>query len=168
VIRVAILTVSDRCSRGEAEDLGGPAVATAVEGMVEGAEVVARDLVADDRAVIADRIRALSGDVDLVLTTGGTGVSVRDVTPEATRDVLEFEIPGLGEEMRRRSAERLPSGLLSRSTAGVLGRCVIVNLPGNPNGAVECLGAVAPALGHAIEHRRRPGVDIHKSGGSPA
>jgi molybdopterin adenylyltransferase len=160
VIRVAVLTVSDRCAAGEAEDLSGPALADAAERLLP-ATVVERHVVADDRAAIGERLRALAGAVDLVLTTGGTGITERDVTPEATREVADVEIPGLGEEIRRRSAERRPEGLLSRATAGAIGRSVVVNLPGSPGGAVDCLGFVAAALPHAVELRRRPGEDVH-------
>jgi molybdopterin adenylyltransferase len=159
-MRVAVLTVSDRCSRGAAEDRGGPAVARAA-GRLLAADVVARETVPDDRAAIGERIRALAAVADLVLTTGGTGIGVRDVTPEATGDVVEVEIPGLGERMRLASADRVPAALLSRGRAGALGRAVVLNLPGRPEGAVECLEAVAAALPHAVELRRRPGEDVH-------
>jgi molybdopterin adenylyltransferase len=162
---VAVLTVSDRCARGEAEDVGGPAVAEAARELLR-AEVTARAVVHDDRPAIADRIRALALSADLVLTTGGTGVADRDVTPQATRDVVDVEIPGLGEEMRRRSAEAHPHALLSRATAGVFGRTLVLNLPGSPAGAVECLGHVSAVLPHALELRRRPGEDVHAGGSS--
>jgi molybdenum cofactor synthesis domain-containing protein len=147
-VKVAVLTVSDRSSRGERADASGPALRGAVEAL--GHEVAAMEIVPDDRAAIAARLRALGAAADLVLTTGGTGLSPRDVTPEATRDAVEREIPGLPEEIRRRSAARDPRGLLSRGTAGILpGGAVVLNLPGSPGGAVECLGFVAPALEHA-------------------
>ena len=162
-MRVAVLTVSDRCSRGEAPDRGGPAVAAAAERLL-GAEVVARETVPDERLAIGDRIRLLAGIADLVLTTGGTGIGERDVTPEATRDAVEIEIPGLAERMRHHSAESVPTALLSRARAGALRRTVVVNLPGRPEGAVECLESIADALPHAVELRTRPGEDVHGGG----
>ncbi len=147
-MRVALLTVSDRSARGEREDASGPALRRAVEAL--GHEVAAAEVVPDERLAIASRIRALGERADLVLTTGGTGLAPRDVTPEATRDVLVREIPGLPEEIRRRSAAEDPRGLLSRGTAGILpGGSLVLNLPGSPGGAVECLGFVAEALAHA-------------------
>jgi len=155
-----VLTVSDRCAAGLATDLGGPAVSAAAEALL-GAEVSERSVVKDDRTAIGARIRSLALRADLVLTTGGTGIAERDVTPEATRDVVEVEIPGLGEEMRRRCADAIPRAVLSRATAGALGGTVVVNLPGKPSGAVECLECVAGVLAHAVELRRRPGEDVH-------
>jgi molybdenum cofactor synthesis domain-containing protein len=117
--------------------------------------VVALEVVPDDRAAVAAAIRSLGVRADLVLTTGGTGLSPRDHTPEATRDVLEREIPGFPEEIRRRSAAKDPRGLLSRAAAGILpGGALVLNLPGSPGGAVECLGFVADALAHAVEVSR--------------
>jgi molybdopterin adenylyltransferase len=157
-VRVAVLTVSDRSSRGEREDASGPALRKAVEAL--GHEVAAAEIVPDDRAAIAARLRALGGKADLVLTTGGTGLAPRDVTPEATRDVVEREIPGLPEEIRRRSAAKDPRGLLSRATAGILpGGAVVLNLPGSPGGAVECLGFAAATLVHAVAVARGTNKD---------
>lgn len=147
--RVAILTVSDRAHAGEREDASGPAVEEAV--VMLPAEVVARWIVPDERAEISRAIRELARDADLVLTTGGTGVGLRDVTPEATEDIVERRIPGLGEEMRRRSLEVLKTAILSRATAGTLGRTLIVNLPGSPKGAADCFGFVRVAIRHALE-----------------
>jgi len=152
-IRVAILTVSDRAARGEREDAAGPALREAVEAL--GHEVAALEVVADDRPAVTARIRALGKDADLVLTTGGTGLSPRDTTPEATRDAVEREVPGLPEEIRRRSAAEDPRGLLSRGTAGILpGGALVLNLPGSPGGAVQCLRFVAAALPHAVQVAR--------------
>ena len=152
-MKVALLTVSDRSARGEREDASGPALRRAVEAL--GHAVVAAEVVPDERGTIAARLRALGREADLVLTTGGTGLSPRDVTPEATRDAVEREIPGFPEEIRRRSAAKDPRGLLSRGTAGILpGGALALNLPGSPAGAVECLGFVAAALGHAAEVAR--------------
>ncbi len=107
--------------------------------------------VADERAEIAARLRELAASHDLVVTTGGTGLSPRDVTPEATRDVIDREAPGFAEEMRRRSVEKTPRAILSRAVAGTIGRCLVLNLPGSPTGAVECLGYVLPTLPHAVK-----------------
>lgn len=148
-MRAAVLTVSDRSSRGERADAGGPAVADALRAL--GFDVPTLAVVADERAEIAARLRALAAHHDLVVTTGGTGLGPRDVTPEATRDVVDREAPGFGEEMRRRSAERFPRAILSRATAGSLGRCLVLNVPGSPRGAVECIGHVAGPLVHAVE-----------------
>ena len=158
--RVAVLTVSDRSARGEREDLGGPAVAEEARRRFDPADV-RREVVADDRDEVALAIRRLADESDLVLTTGGTGIAPRDVTADATRDVIDREIPGLGEEMRRRSGERVRTAALSRATAGTIGSCLVVNLPGNPRGAVECLAFVAPAIEHALELLAAPGVDVH-------
>jgi molybdenum cofactor synthesis domain-containing protein len=149
VIRVAVITVSDRCHRGEREDEGGPAVAAAAAALP--AEVVWTEVVPDDRGQIAGAILRSSGQADLVLTTGGTGLAPRDITPEATRDVIQREAPGFGEEMRRRSLEITPHASGSRAVAGTVGNSLVINLPGSPKGAVECLGFVAKAAVHAVE-----------------
>jgi len=153
MIRVGVLTVSDRSARGEREDLGGPAVTAAVLVQLPDAAVAERAIVADERAEIAARL-AHWADVlglDLILTTGGTGFAPRDVTPEATRDVIEREAPGLAEAMRAASLRITPHAMLSRGVAGIRGRTLIVNLPGSPKGAVENLATIAPVLPHAIE-----------------
>ncbi|MCX7805266.1 MAG: molybdopterin-binding protein [Planctomycetota bacterium] len=147
----AILVVSDRSSRGEREDISGPALARAVE--AAGFRVVRREIVPDERPAIEDALRSMadSGSVHLLLTSGGTGVGPRDVTPEATLAVIERRVPGLAEAMRARSIGKTPHAMLSRAEAGIRGRCLIVNLPGSPKGAVECFETIAPALGHAME-----------------
>lgn len=155
-MRVAILTVSDRCSCGATEDTSGPALAALVRQRL-GAHVVATACVPDDRRGIADRITAwakTSEAPDLILTTGGTGLAPRDVTPEATLDVLERRHSGLMELMRLRCYEITPRTFLSRGEAGTIGRSLIVNLPGSPRGASECLEAIADVLPHAIETLR--------------
>ena len=152
-MRVAILTVSDRAARGEREDGSGPALRRALEAL--GHEVCAAETVPDGRAEVAGALRRLASGADLVLTTGGTGLAPRDQTPEGTRDAVEREVPGLPEEIRRRSAAKDPRGLLSRGTCGVLpGGTLVLNLPGSPGGAVECLGFVAEALPHAAKVAR--------------
>jgi molybdenum cofactor synthesis domain-containing protein len=153
MIRVGVLTVSDRSARGEREDLGGPAVAAAVLVQLPDAAVAEHAIVPDERAAIAARLAhwADALGLDLILTTGGTGFAQRDVTPEATRDVIERETPGLAEAMRAASLRITPHAMLSRGVAGIRGRTLIVNLPGSPKGAVENLATIAPVLPHAIE-----------------
>ncbi len=151
-MKACVLTVSDRSSRGEREDATGPVLVRRLEAL--GLEARLDDAIEDDRAAIAARLRELATDHDLVLTTGGTGLAPRDVTPEATRDVIDREAPGFVEEMRRRSAETFPRAILSRAVAGTVGRCLVINLPGSPKGARECLDFVAPALLHGLESLR--------------
>jgi molybdopterin adenylyltransferase len=162
-VRVALLTVSDRSARGERPDASGPALRAAVQAL--GHEVTAQAVVPDDRAAIAGRLRDLGEVADLVLTTGGTGLSPRDVTPEATRDAVAREIPGIPEEIRRRSVATNPRALLSRATAGILpGGALVLNLPGSPGGAVECFGYAAPVLVHAVEVARGRVGDCGRAG----
>jgi molybdenum cofactor synthesis domain-containing protein len=158
IVRIGILTVSDRSARGEREDLGGPAVeASAIAGWPTGdavgrPQVLRRLVVPDDRAEIGKVLRAWSDsdDLDLVLTTGGTGFAPRDITPEATLDVVERLAPGLAEAMRAASLRSTPHAMLGRGVAGIRGRTLIVNLPGSPRGAVENLAVILPVLPHAI------------------
>ena len=152
VIQVAILTVSDRAARGEREDASGPALQEFVEAEL-GAHVVTRLVVPDERDKIEAALRTLVEwrGTDVILTTGGTGCGPRDVTPEATRAVIAREVPGLAEHMRAESISKTPHAMLSRAVAGIVGECLIVNLPGSPQGAVENLAAVAEALPHAVE-----------------
>ena len=164
MIRVGVLTVSDRCARGEREDLGGPAVADAVVAGLPGAAVAERAVVPDERTQIAALLARWADDLclDLILTTGGTGFAPRDVTPEATRDAVERVAPGLAEAMRAESLRITPHAMLSRAVAGIRGRTLIVNLPGSPKGAVENLGTIAAVLPHAIELlRAAPEAEQH-------
>jgi molybdenum cofactor synthesis domain-containing protein len=149
-IRAAILTVSDKGSRGERGDQSGPALAEALTG--RGVEVVATALVADEQPLIAGALCkwADAHAADLILTTGGTGLSPRDVTPEATMQVLDRVVPGFSEAMRASSLARTPFAMLSRAVCGVRRRTLILNLPGSPAGAIENLEAVWPAVPHAI------------------
>ncbi len=167
--RVAVLTVSDRSFRGEREDRGGPAVAEAARRLL-GAEVVEERVVPDEKDDIAWNLARLADNarVDIVLTTGGTGISERDVTPEATRSVLTVELPGLPEAMRAAGRAALPSAMLSRQVAGVRGKTLLLNLPGSPRGAVECLEAVAAALPHAVAILRGETPDAHPVRGERA
>jgi molybdenum cofactor synthesis domain-containing protein len=149
-MRAAILTVSDKGSRGEREDQSGPALAVWLA--EHGVEVVSSAVVADEQPLIAAALSewAYMGRVDLILTTGGTGVSPRDVTPEATALVLDRVIPGFSEVMRAVSLQKTPRAMLSRGVCGIRGRALIMNLPGSPAAAVENLEAVWEAVPHAI------------------
>lgn len=149
-MKAAILTVSDKGHRGEREDHSGPALASWLA--ERDVEVVYTRLLADEAGAISAQLIdwADGAACDLILTTGGTGVSPRDVTPEATRAVLEREIPGMGEAMRASSLAKTPFAMLSRAVAGVRGQTLMVNLPGSPAGAVENLAAVWPAVKHAV------------------
>jgi molybdenum cofactor synthesis domain-containing protein len=150
VIRAAVLTVSDRGSRGEREDTAGPALRGLLEAL-EGVEVVERDIVPDERETIAARLRQWAPSVDLILTTGGTGLSDRDVTPEALSEVADRVVPGLGELMRAESLKHTPNAPLSRALAVTLGRCLIAALPGSERGARQCFEAIRPSLRHAVD-----------------
>jgi molybdenum cofactor synthesis domain-containing protein len=164
IIRVGILTISDRSAAGERSDLSGPALAQAVTDGLPGAEVVIAEIVPDERsAIVAWLVRAADElRLDLVLTTGGTGFAPRDITPEATRAVIERETPGLAEAMRAASLRVTSHAMLSRAVAGIRGRTLIVNLPGSPKGAVENLATILPVLPHAIELlREAPEAEQH-------
>jgi molybdenum cofactor synthesis domain-containing protein len=152
--RIGILTVSDRGARGEREDRSGPALAEAIREL-PGAEVVAQAVVPDERSEIEAALRRwVAEGLDLILTTGGTGFSPRDVTPEATRAVIEREAPGLAEAMRAESLRVTPHAMLSRAVAGIAGSTLIVNLPGSPKGACENLRTILPALPHGLDKLR--------------
>jgi molybdopterin adenylyltransferase len=150
-IRFAILTLSDRASRGERADASGPALANLIQG--EGWLVVRQALLPDDESAIGEILIAWSdsGEIDVVLTTGGTGFAPRDVTPEATRAVIQREAPGLAEAMRLASLKVTPHAMLSRIVTGIRGKTLIVNLPGSPKGALENLQVILPVIPHAIE-----------------
>jgi molybdenum cofactor synthesis domain-containing protein len=149
-IVAAVLTISDSASRGEREDRSGPAVVTELEKL--GARVAVSEILADDRDLISATLRQYAdrGDVNLILTTGGTGFAPRDNTPEATRAVIEREAPGLAELMRLRSLDETPLASLSRAVCGIRGRTLIVNLPGSTRGAVQNFSAIRSSLPHAI------------------
>ena len=151
--RFGIVTVSDRASRGEYEDLGGPAIQAYLAGVLTCPWVPVAKIVPDEQPVIKATLRMLC-DVEnccLVVTTGGTGPAPRDITPEATAAVCEKMMPGFGELMRKVSLEKVPTAILSRQTAGIRGRSLIVNLPGQPRAIAECLDAIFPAIPYCID-----------------
>lgn len=150
MLRIGILTISDKGSRGEREDLSGPAIKESFAGI---ANVVQSDIVPDEKPLISRKLAewADSGRMDIIMTTGGTGLSPRDVTPEATLSILDKEVPGIAEAMRAGSLAYTPLAMLSRAVAGMRAKCLIVNLPGSPKAVKECLEIVRPALPHAIE-----------------
>jgi molybdopterin adenylyltransferase len=150
MIRTGIITISDRAAQGVYPDLGGPALKEAATGY--GWSVAAGCVVPDERLEIQQAIRRLvSGGCQLILATGGTGVSPRDVTPEAVREIAQRELPGFGEAMRMGSLKTTPNALLSRSLAAVVDGALVLCLPGKPGAAVECLGLVAAAIPHGVE-----------------
>ena len=149
-IQAGIVTISDRASRGVYDDLGGPALKQAAQ--TYGWNVADERLVPDEKREIQRAIRELiSRGCHLVLTTGGTGVALRDVTPEAVREIAVRELPGFGEIMRMESMKLTPNAILSRNLAAVVDRALVICLPGKPSGAVECLGFVHGAIKHGVE-----------------
>jgi len=150
-IRFGVLTLSDRSSRGERADSSGPALAGLIQ--AEGWSVVKHEVLPDEESAIREILIswADSGEMDIILTTGGTGFSPRDVTPEATRAVIERDAPGLAEAMRTTSLKITPHAMLSRIVTGIRKKTLIINLPGSPKGAVENLQVVIPVLSHAIQ-----------------
>jgi molybdopterin adenylyltransferase len=161
VIRVAVLTVSDSAIAGTRPDRSGPAVQQRLEEL--GYQVALMDVVPDERPEIAANLISIttSGDVSVIFTTGGTGIALRDVTPEATRDVIDREIPGIGEVMRYEGRQKVPTAPLSRALAGNRGNVLIVNLPGSPKGAVESLDAIVNLVPHMVDLLQ--GKTEHKS-----
>ena len=149
-MEVGIITVSDRASSGEYEDHGGPALK--LEAEQRGWIVIADAVVPDDRDRIRDAILSFEAQgCSLILTTGGTGITERDVTPEAVRDIMRVEIDGFGELMRMRSVDITPNAILSRGLAAVVGQSLVITLPGKPKGAVECLEFVEGAIPHTVK-----------------
>jgi molybdopterin adenylyltransferase len=149
-MHVGIITISDRASKGLYDDLGGPALKKAAEGYDW--KIVADALVADEKRDIQRAIREMiNNECHLILTTGGTGVALRDVTPEAVREIALRELPGFGEVMRMESMKITQNAILSRNLAAVVGKTLVLCLPGKPSGAVECLGFVAAAIPHCVE-----------------
>jgi molybdenum cofactor synthesis domain-containing protein len=157
---VYVLTVSDRGAAGEREDSSGDAVAVRLMGL--GFEVE-RGTVPDDQVTIESALRAAAGRHSLVVTTGGTGLTPRDVTPQATLAMVDYEVPGMAEAMRAEGRRHTPMADLSRAVVGVAGRSLIVNLPGSPKGAIESLDAIVPIIDHALETLAGP----HDHGSEP-
>jgi len=164
MIRFGVLTVSDRCHAGSAEDKSGPALASLLEGQLFACEVAAARIVPDEKSQIeavlkewCDRLR-----LDVVLTTGGTGFAPRDVTPEATRAVLDLEAPGISVAMMKASLDVTPMAMLSRAVSGVRGATLIVNLPGSPKGAVENAQTALKGIPHAVALMRGDTAKVEK------
>ncbi len=149
-LRIAKLTISDRSSRGEREDLSGPALENAV--VENGWEIVEKDIVPDEKSDIQAILLSWmsENEVDVILTTGGTGFAPRDITPEATKEIIEREAPGLAEAMRAESYKITKNAILSRAVAGIREQTLIINLPGSPKAAVENFNVISPVLEHAI------------------
>ena len=152
--RLAILTISDSGSKGDREDTPGTAISEVMAGL--GYVEIDRGMVPDETDRIADRLAGWcdGGEVDVVLTTGGTGLAPRDVTAEATRSVVEYEVPGIPEAIRVQTARYTNMAMLSRAVAGVRSGCLVVNLPGSPKGVREALEVIGPVIGHAIDIAR--------------
>ena len=160
-MKIGRLTISDRASAGVYEDRSGPEIETVLRDFIGSTVTFESAIVPDEMELISAGLRKFADELkcDLVVTTGGTGISVRDVTPEATRAVLEKELSGFGEIMRMQSFTRVPTAILSRAVAGTRGRTLIVNLPGKPSAVRECLEILAPAIREGIAHLR--GEDPH-------
>jgi molybdopterin adenylyltransferase len=151
--RIGILTISDRASRGDYQDLGGPAIIDYLNEVLTNPWEPVYEVIADERDLIEQTLRKMADEqgCSLIVTTGGTGPAPRDVTPEATESVADKIMPGFGELMRKVSLEKVPTAILSRQTAVIRGKSLIVNLPGQPRAIRECLGAVMPAIPYCID-----------------
>ncbi|MBI3399287.1 MAG: MogA/MoaB family molybdenum cofactor biosynthesis protein [Deltaproteobacteria bacterium] len=151
MITVGILTMSDKGSRGEREDLSGKEIERMIKDLP--AEVKAYEIIPDEADIIKAKLKEFTDQkrLDVILTTGGTGVSPRDVTPDATREVIEKELPGMTEAMRAESMKKTPNAMISRAVCGIRKQSLIINLPGSPKAARENLAVVLPAISHAVE-----------------
>ena len=165
-MKAAVITISTSAAHGEREDLSGERLAALAE--EAGATVVAREVIPDDQVQIEALLRRHAepeADTDVILTTGGTGLTPDDVTPEATRAVIDREAPGIAEAMRAESLRHTPMGILSRGVSGISGRTLIVNFPGSPKSIEQLFGVIAPVLGHAAATlRREPGGHVDHGG----
>jgi molybdopterin adenylyltransferase len=163
--RIGIVTVSDRASRGEYEDRGGPAIREYLAAVLTSPFQSVARVIADEQSLIEQTLRELCEDEQccLVITTGGTGPALRDVTPEATEAVCHKMMPGFGELMRKVSLEKVATAILSRQTAGICGRALIVNLPGQPRAIKECLDAVFPAIPYCVDLLEGPYLTTDES-----
>jgi len=151
--RVGRITLSDRAAAGIYDDASGPEIERVLGQFFDEAMKFEVRLLPDDRAAIEEALREMVAEqIPLIITTGGTGPSVRDVTPEATRAVIEKELPGFGEIMRLKSFEKVPTSILTRAVAGVAGRSLVINLPGRPAAIAECLTLIAPAIAECLDH----------------
>lgn len=166
-LQAGVITVSDKGFRGDREDKSGPEIIKILADM--GISVTDRMIIPDEKELIAEALRKYADirKLDLVITTGGTGVSPRDVTPEATLQVIDREVPGMAEAMRRESAIITPHAMISRAVTGIRGRSLIINLPGSPKGVRENLAIILPALKHAVEKIRGDEGDCGQSPSSP-
>jgi len=160
-IRVAVLISSDKGARGEREDLSGPAIVSKLKGL---AEIAAQEIVPDEKELIIEKLITYADElkVDIVFTSGGTGLAPRDVTPEATLKVCDRLAPGITDAMRLRSLEVTDRAMLSRAVAGIRGRTLIINLPGSPKAVRECLDVFLPVMDHAVETLRGEAVECAK------
>jgi molybdenum cofactor synthesis domain-containing protein len=151
MFNAGILTISDKGAQGQRHDRSGEVIRETLSQL--DSRIIKYDMVPDEKEIIAGKLAewADGGGVDIILTTGGTGLGQRDITPEATLSVVDKVVPGLAEAMRARSLEKTPMAVLSRATAGVRGKCLIINLPGSPRAVRECLEVVLPAIPHAVE-----------------
>ncbi|MEW6418459.1 MAG: MogA/MoaB family molybdenum cofactor biosynthesis protein [Nitrospirota bacterium] len=149
MIAVAVLTMSDKGSKGEREDLSGPLIGEMIKKI--GAELKYCEILPDEKDLIKEKLTEYSKEVDLILTTGGTGLSTRDVTPEATLEVIDKEVPGIAEAMRSEGLKKTSRAMLSRAVAGVKGNSLIINLPGSPKAVKESLSVILDVIPHAIE-----------------
>lgn len=157
-LRVAVLTLSDRCASGERKDLSGAIIVEQL--LTIGADLVEKRILPDDQNLLCEALVALADlqQAELIITTGGTGLGPRDLTPEATLSVIHRRIPGMEEALRRLGAEATPYAMLSRGVCGMRGKTIIINLPGSPKGVQESLAVILPVLRHAVELAQSPWV----------